>query len=86
MDFREALAKVGGPTLVISGEMDPICQPNSFHALVAALPDHLVEGHLIQGAGHLVALDAPEEFQRITTGFVLRHAPTSVVDGKVTAP
>jgi pimeloyl-ACP methyl ester carboxylesterase len=86
MDFREALARVECPTLVVSGEMDPVCPPSSFHELVAALPAHLVDGHLIIGAGHLVALDAPEEFRRITTGFVLRHAPASVVDGKVAAP
>jgi pimeloyl-ACP methyl ester carboxylesterase len=86
MDFREVLASVECPTLVVSGDMDPVCPPSSFHELVTALPEHLVEGHLIKGAGHLVALDAPEDFQRITTDFVLRHAPASNVDAEAATP
>jgi proline iminopeptidase len=86
MDFRAALARVECPTLVVSGEMDPVCPPSSFNELVAALPQRLVESHLIKGAGHLVALDAPEEFRRITTDFVLRHAAESAVDSEAATP
>jgi proline iminopeptidase len=86
MDFRGALARVDGPTLVVSGAMDPVCPPSTFHELVAALPEHLVEGHLIKGAGHFVALDVPEEFQRITTDFVLRHTAASDLDSEAATP
>lgn len=76
MDFRADLAKVKCPTLVLSGEMDPICPPSSFREIVEALPEGVGETHLIQGAGHLVMLDAREECERIVRDFVLRHSPT----------
>jgi pimeloyl-ACP methyl ester carboxylesterase len=79
LDFRKALGRVECPTLVVSGEMDPICPPSTFRDIVSALPERLVEGHLVKGAGHFVALDAPEEFERITTDFLLRHASASGV-------
>jgi len=86
MDFRAALAGVECPTLVVSGEMDPVCPPSSFNELVAALPEHLVESHLIKGAGHFVSLDAPEEFRRITSDFVLRHAAAWDADTEAATP
>jgi pimeloyl-ACP methyl ester carboxylesterase len=40
------------------------------------LPEGVGETHLIQGAGHLLMLDAKEECERILRDFVLRHSPT----------
>ena len=75
MDFRADLARVTCSTLVLSGEMDPICPPSSFNEVVASLPDGLAEPHLVPGAGHLAMLDAKEECERIIRDFVLRHSP-----------
>lgn len=75
IDFRGDLARVTCPTLVLSGEMDPICPPSCFQEIVDALPTGVAETHLVPGAGHLVLLDAKEECQRIVREFVLRHAP-----------
>ncbi|MFZ0324214.1 MAG: alpha/beta hydrolase [Actinomycetes bacterium] len=73
MDFRKALSSVTCPTLVVSGELDPILPPSCWKELVDALDPAVVEGHLIPGAGHTLALDAPETVQRIVTDFVVRH-------------
>lgn len=75
MDFRPDLARIKCPTLVLSGEQDPICPPSCFQELVEALPPHLVEAHLVPGAGHALLLDAPDECQRLLREFVLRHWP-----------
>jgi Serine aminopeptidase, S33 len=75
MDFRADLARVTCPTLVLSGEMDPVCPPSSFHEVVASLPDRVAEPHLVAGAGHLAMLDARDECERIIRDFVLRHSP-----------
>lgn len=72
LDFRAGLARITCPTLVLSGEMDPICPPSCLDEIVAALPDGLAEPHLIPGAGHLVFHDAREECERIVRDFVLR--------------
>lgn len=75
MDFRADLGRVTCPTLVLNGEMDPICPPTCLEEIVEALPDGVAEPHLIPGAGHLVFHDAREECERILREFVLRHAP-----------
>jgi pimeloyl-ACP methyl ester carboxylesterase len=75
MDFRGDLARVACPTLVMSGEMDPVCPPSSFHEIVASLPPGIAEPHLIAGAGHMLMLDAQAECERILREFVLKHAP-----------
>ncbi len=75
MDFRADLARVRCPTLIISGEMDPVCPPSCFHEIVACLPAGVAEPHLIPGAGHLVLLDAREECEDILRDFVLRNSP-----------
>ena len=73
MDFREALSSVTCPTLVVSGELDPILPPSCWQETVDALNPSVVEAHLVPGAGHTLALDAPETVQRIVTEFVQRH-------------
>ncbi len=75
MDFRGDLARVTCPTLVMSGEMDPVCPPSCFHEIVASLPPGIAEPHLIPGAGHTLMLDAQAECERILREFVLQHGP-----------
>jgi pimeloyl-ACP methyl ester carboxylesterase len=76
MDFRADLGRVTCPTLVVSGELDPVCPPTCFQEIVASLPAGLAEAYLIPGAGHLVTLDAQQECEQILRDFVLRHTPT----------
>jgi proline iminopeptidase len=75
LDFRADLANVTCPTLVLSGEMDPLCPPSCLDEIVDALPGGLAEPHLIPGAGHLVLQDAREECERLLRDFVVRHSP-----------
>jgi pimeloyl-ACP methyl ester carboxylesterase len=74
-DFRRQLDAVRCPTLVIGGGCDPIFPEASFAELREALPDRLVEAHLIEDAGHSISLDAPERFQQLVSEFTERHAP-----------
>lgn len=64
-DPLSALARYHGPRLVV---LSPITDtPIGLHNLVPELPRQRVEG-----AGHWLHLDQPEEFQRILRGFLER--------------
>ncbi|HIM46602.1 MAG TPA: alpha/beta hydrolase [Alphaproteobacteria bacterium] len=56
-DFRPDLAKVQCPTLVMTGEMDPVTPPPQSEDIFAALPDGLAEMHIFKGCGHGVERD-----------------------------
>jgi pimeloyl-ACP methyl ester carboxylesterase len=56
------------PALVIAGSEDVLTPPALSEALVAAMPDARL--HLIQGAGHLTALERPAEWAAIVRAFL----------------
>jgi pimeloyl-ACP methyl ester carboxylesterase len=63
------LAKIECPTLVMTGEIDPVTPPPQSQDIVAALPDGLAELRIFKGCGHGVerddkaaALDAIRKF------------------------
>jgi poly(3-hydroxyoctanoate) depolymerase len=53
------LHRVQSPTLVMSGEADPIVPPVNARILAARIPDARLE--LMPGAGHLMLLENPED-------------------------
>jgi pimeloyl-ACP methyl ester carboxylesterase len=65
--WREELPLITSPTLLVLGARDELVPPAAADALRAALPDARL--HLIDGAGHVPMVDAPEEFGRA----VLEH-------------
>jgi pimeloyl-ACP methyl ester carboxylesterase len=58
LDLRHALTRVTVPVLVAVGDQDRVTPPAAAVELAAALPD----GHLflVEGAGHLAALERPD--------------------------
>jgi proline iminopeptidase len=70
MDFREALAKIVCPTLVIAGDLDPITPP----ACAQEIFDHLPEGvrrlEIFKGCGHGVYRDRPDEGEALLREFL----------------
>ncbi len=61
-DFREALGNVTCPTLVLSGDQDPIMPIAFSETLLACLGNAPVTDHTLQRAGHLLNHDQPDAF------------------------
>lgn len=66
-DNTGALAGIAAPTLVVVGEHDAITPPALSTAMAAAIPGATLA--IVGGAGHMTALEQPEEF----TALVLQH-------------
>jgi 3-oxoadipate enol-lactonase len=67
-DSRETLPTIASPALVIVGEEDSLTPPSESEAMVASLPRaRLVK---LPRAGHLTALERPEEFNKAVLDFL----------------
>jgi pimeloyl-ACP methyl ester carboxylesterase len=66
-DHTGTLAAITAPTLVIVGEHDAITPPALSTAMAAAIPHATLA--IIGGAGHMTAIEQPEEFAAL----VLQH-------------
>jgi pimeloyl-ACP methyl ester carboxylesterase len=69
-DFRDSLARIRTPTLVIAGAWDPLIGPRWSRALEVGLPDSRLV-HFANSA-HLPHLEEPDTFRRIVAEFLLR--------------
>jgi pimeloyl-ACP methyl ester carboxylesterase len=69
-DYRELLARVGVPALVVVGEDDEYTPVADARAMHDAIPDSAL--HVIRGAAHMPNLERPEEFNRVLAGFLSR--------------
>ena len=67
-DRRPDLPAMAMPALVIAGSEDGLTPPALSEAMVAALPDARL--HLVAGAGHLTALERPEEWAATVRPFL----------------
>jgi len=67
-DRRPDLAAMAAPTLVIVGSEDELTPPSFSEALVAAMPDARL--HVVDGAGHLTALERPAEWAATVRAFL----------------
>lgn len=59
-DFREALGQVRRPSLVLGGELDPVCPIEDQEEIAAAIPDPWVRFERFPTCGHGVFRDEPE--------------------------
>jgi proline iminopeptidase len=71
MDFRDALAGLRCPTLVMAGEEDPITPIAFSETLVQCLPRDLVRFERFAGCGHGVVPDDPERAFHVMREFIL---------------
>lgn len=69
-DSTPFLKQIDMPTLVVAGVDDQVISAAESKKMADALPNAKLE--LIPGAGHLVAMEKPEEFNRILTAWLAR--------------
>jgi pimeloyl-ACP methyl ester carboxylesterase len=67
-DRRADAARIAAPALVICGRNDVMTPPKFSESLAHSLPNARLE--LIPNAGHMVALEAPEEVTAAVVGFL----------------
>jgi len=70
-DFTERLAKIGVPTLVVTGDQDPLSTPPENQQW----SQRLTRGqfHIIPQAGHLPMLENPDSFNQVLVHFLNQH-------------
>jgi pimeloyl-ACP methyl ester carboxylesterase len=69
-DSFDTLREVRVPTLVVVGEEDALSPPSDAEAMVDAVPG--AELVVLERAGHLSAVEAPDDFNDAVCEFVLR--------------
>ena len=62
-DARDALARIGAPTLAIAGEADPSTPPAYLRELADRIPGARLE--VLQDAAHLANIERADEFNRL---------------------
>ncbi|MCI4336643.1 MAG: alpha/beta hydrolase [Thermoplasmata archaeon] len=67
-DHRSTLAGVTVPALAIWGESDRLIPPERTRALAEGIPGGIGQG--VPAAGHLVPMEAPDDFERIVRRFL----------------
>ncbi len=68
-DLRPLLPSLAMPTLVITGERDFITGPACAAELTDGIP--AAETVVLPGSGHMIFVEAPEEFREAVLGFLL---------------
>ncbi len=69
-DFREALARIECPTLVMGGEDDPVVPIEDMAELASLIPPHLVKYEPIPNCGHGPFFDAPDRTIEAIRNFI----------------
>ena len=67
-DSTPLLGSITVPTLVLVGREDTLTPPDVAQAMAARIPG--ARCHVIEGAGHLANLEAPEAFNRLLLDFL----------------
>ncbi|QFZ18244.1 alpha/beta fold hydrolase [Saccharothrix syringae] len=72
-DYRDSLARVAVPTLVVVGEEDEYTPVDVARRLHGVVPGSTLA--VVRGAGHLPNLERPEEFNEVLARFLAEVAP-----------
>jgi proline iminopeptidase len=70
-DFRADLAKIQCPTLVMTGEFDPVTPVAQSQDIAAAIPGGLAELHIFKGCGHGAERDDKDAALKVMREFIL---------------
>jgi 3-oxoadipate enol-lactonase/4-carboxymuconolactone decarboxylase len=70
-DFRQEIAKITVPTLVISGAADPATPPESGAVIAEAVPGARM---VVLDGAHIINLEQPDAFNREILGFLGRES------------
>jgi 3-oxoadipate enol-lactonase len=75
-DVSAKLDQIKVPTLVVTGSQDTLIRPDAQADIAEHIPGARLE--VIQDAGHILPVEAPDAFNRIVDGFLARHwSPSS---------
>jgi pimeloyl-ACP methyl ester carboxylesterase len=70
LDIIDQLSRVGSPTLVSVGELDPVTPVAAAEEIAGALPEGTAQLTIINGAGHFTWKDAPDRYWPMITEFI----------------
>jgi proline iminopeptidase len=70
-DVLRDVGQIACPTLVCTGELDPVTPVSAARELAAALREDLVRLEVIEGAGHFTWRDAPDRYWPLLIDFVV---------------
>ena len=70
MDFREGLAKIHCPTMVVVGDLDPITPVACAREIAESLPGGVGRLEIFEGCGHGVHRDRPDEAEALLRDFL----------------
>ena len=68
-DARDRLGSLALPTLCVTGRLDTATPPADAERLAALIPDARLE--LVDGAGHLLPMERPDELNRLIRSFLV---------------
>jgi poly(3-hydroxyalkanoate) depolymerase len=71
------LYRIKAPTLIVSGDDDPLVPVTNARVMAALIPDARL--HIVQGGGHLVLFDTPDEVGAVLNSFL--DEPDPEIDG-----
>lgn len=69
-DLTSGLGAVTAPTLVLSGDLDPITPPASAAEIIEHLPSELTTSESFPNSGHFIQATEPEPFFASIRGFI----------------
>ena len=72
------LPRIECPTLVMTGELDAWSPPAQHEAIAAAIPNSTLV--IVEGAGHMVPLEAPESVNEAIAAWLAQDAPDPAKD------
>jgi proline iminopeptidase len=70
MDLRDDIATIRVPTLVLAGELDPVCPPSAQAEIVGALDAPVARFELFDDCGHGTYRDQPERTEQVLREFL----------------
>jgi pimeloyl-ACP methyl ester carboxylesterase len=71
-EVESLLPRIACPTLVITGQLDAWSPPAQHRAIAAAIPDSTLV--IVEGAGHMLPLEAPEAVNKAIADWLARPA------------
>ena len=75
---QRLLAQIECPALVMTGELDTWSGPAQHEAIAAAIPNSTLV--IVEGAGHMLPLEAPESVNEAIAAWLAKPAPGPAAD------
>ena len=69
-DLWPYVERIEAPTLLLIGEENDLVTPETRERMENTVPD--IEAVVVEGTGHMIPQDRPEEFEKLVRGFLER--------------